>query len=85
MLSSMEYLGYRISAHGSQPTLEKVEAVQGASSPQDATQLKSFLGLVNYYGKFIHDLSSVLSPHTDCFRRTQSVLGENNRKQHSKR
>lgn len=62
MLSSVEYLGYRISAEGLRPTLEKVKAVQSAPAPQDVTQLKSFLGLVNYYGKFLPDLSHVLAP-----------------------
>ncbi len=28
----------------------------------DVSQLKSFLGMINYYGKFLPDLSTVLSP-----------------------
>ena len=62
MLSEVEYLGYIISAKGLQPTTKKVEAVQKAPAPTDVSQLKSFLGLINYYGKFLPDLSHVLSP-----------------------
>ena len=62
VLSSVEYLGHKISASGLQPTLEKFKAVQTAPPPQDITQLKSFLGLVNYYGQFLPDLSTVLAP-----------------------
>ena len=43
-------------------TLEKVEAICKAPEPSDVTQLKSFLGAVNYNSKFLPDLSSVLAP-----------------------
>ena len=62
LLPSVEYLGHLITAQGLQPSTDKVEAVQKAPPPQDVSQLKSFLGLVNYYGKFLPDLSSVLAP-----------------------
>ncbi len=62
MLPEVEYLGHKISRHGLQPTPEKVRAVADAPPPQDVTQLKSFLGLVNYYGKFLPNLSTALAP-----------------------
>ena len=62
MFPSVEYLGFQISAKGLQPTSEKVRAVQNAPAPTDVSQLKSFVGLVNYYGKFLPDLSHVLAP-----------------------
>jgi len=62
MLPSVEYLGFQISAKGLQPTSEKVRAVQNAPAPTDVSQLKSFVGLVNYYVKFLPDLSHVLAP-----------------------
>ena len=62
LMPSVEFLHHRISAKGIQPTLEKVEAIRKAPEPSDVTQLKSFLGAVNYYGKFLPDLSSVLAP-----------------------
>jgi len=39
-----------------------VEAIQKAPTPKNVQQLKSFLGLVQYYGKFIPHLSSLLHP-----------------------
>ena len=62
LLPSVEYLGYKISEKGLQPTEDKVKAVHKAPAPEDVSQLKSFLGLVNYYGKFLPDLSTVLAP-----------------------
>ena len=56
------YLGHRITAEGIQPSPDKVKAVQEAPTPQDVSQLKSFIGLVNYYGKFLPDLSNLLAP-----------------------
>ena len=65
MHSEVEYLGYIISAKGLQPTTKKVEAVQKAPAPTDVSQLKSFVGLINYYGKFLPDLSHVLQVTTE--------------------
>ena len=62
LLPSVEYLGFRITEKGLQPTSEKVKAVQESPAPKDVSQLKSFIGLVNYYGKFLPDLSTVLAP-----------------------
>ncbi len=62
MLSSMEYLEHRISKEGLQPTDYKVKALKDAPVPANVSQLKSFLGLLNYYGKFVPNLSTVLAP-----------------------
>ena len=62
MQEKVEYLGHQISAAGLQPTEEKVRAVKEAPVPGDVTQLKSSLGLLNYYGKFLPNLSNVLAP-----------------------
>ena len=62
MLPSIEYLGHRISAEGLQPTEEKVRAISEAPAPQNVSQLRSFLGIVNYYSKFLPNLSIMLAP-----------------------
>jgi len=62
MLPSLEYLGHKISAKGLQPTSEKVKAIHEAPAPKDVSQLKSFLGLLNYYCKFLPNLSTTLAP-----------------------
>ena len=62
LLPKVEYLGHAISADGLQPTNGKIRAITQAPVPRDVKQLRSFLGLINYYGKFIENLSSLLSP-----------------------
>ena len=47
MVKAVEYLGHAIDAEGLHPLPGKVEAVQNAPSPQDVSQLRSYLGLVH--------------------------------------
>ncbi len=62
MAHTVEYLGHRLSKEGLQPTNEKVRANTKAPSPTSVSELKAFLGLINYYGKFLPNLSTVLAP-----------------------
>ena len=60
MLSSVEYLGHRISAEGIQPTQEKVRAIAEAPAHNNVSQLRSFLGVVNYNAKALAPLYRLL-------------------------
>lgn len=60
--ASVKYLGFIIDQDGLRPDPQKVEAIVKAPPPIDITQLRSFLGLLNYYGKFIPKLSILLYP-----------------------
>ena len=62
MLPEVQYLGHKISAKGLEPTDEKIKAIRQASAPQNVSQLRSFLGAINYYCKFLPNLASKLSP-----------------------
>ena len=62
LVSEIQYLGHRLSARGVRPTTDKVRAIVDAPTPQNVHQLSSFLGLINYYGKFLPNLSSLLAP-----------------------
>lgn len=57
---SVTYLGHEISGEGIRPNKQKVEAIMNAPRPQNVTQVKSFLGLINYYGRFLPNLSNEL-------------------------
>ena len=62
MVPSVEYLGYRIDAAGLHPIADKVQAVVDVRTPTNVTELRSFLGLLTYYGKFLPNLSTLLAP-----------------------
>ena len=59
---SVTYMGCIISAEGISATEEKVEAIKKAPRPENSTQLRTFLAMINYHGKFIRNLSSILQP-----------------------
>ena len=86
MQPSVEYLGHRISAAGLHPSEEKVRAIVDAPVPKDVTQLRSFLGLLNYYGKFLPQLPSTLAPLYALLQKKQaSGLREQLKTKHSRR
>ena len=58
----VEYLGHQISSEGLHTAPKKVEAIQAAPTPANTQELRSFLGLLHYYGKFIPDLASLVHP-----------------------
>ena len=62
LTSSVVYLGHVIGEHGLRPTQDKVQAVLAAPEPKNVTELKAYLGLLNYYGRFLPNLSSTLAP-----------------------
>lgn len=66
--SQISYLGFRIDKVGLHTCEDKILAIRNAPVPRDITQLKSFLGLVNYYGKFVPNLSSHLHPLYNLLR-----------------
>ncbi len=58
----MEYLGHRIDVEGLHATDNKLAVINDAPAPRNIQKLRSFLGLLNYYGKFIPNLASILHP-----------------------
>ena len=78
LVPSVTYLGYKIDSKGLHPTDEKLKAVQQAPEPSSVTELKAYLGLLTYYGRFLPHLPSVLAPlytllHKRCVKQIQSV------------
>ena len=59
MQSSVEYFAFIVEASGIHPSPAKIEAITKVPVPQNIKQLKSFLGLENYYRKFIPNKSSI--------------------------
>jgi hypothetical protein len=70
LLSSVSYLGHIISAEGLRTAESKVQAVVDAPNPKNLSELRSFLGMVNYYGKFLPNLATTLAPLYKLLRQT---------------
>ena len=60
-----------MNAQGIHTSPRKVQAVSEARSPQNRQELRSIVGLINYYGKFIPDLASILHPLHALLRANQ--------------
>ena len=60
--TQVEYLGHCVDATGIHPTEKKLTAIKEAPVPTDTTQLRAFIGLMNYYAKFIPHISTELTP-----------------------
>lgn len=61
-VEELVFLGHNITRNGVTPTHDKVQAIKQFRSPKSAEEVRSFLGLVNYIGKFIPDLATVTEP-----------------------
>jgi len=54
----IKFLGFIIDKHGKRPDPAKLEAVQDMPIPKNITALRSFLGLCNYYRRYIPSFAS---------------------------
>jgi len=64
----VEFLGHNISAAGSSPLPSKVSAVQQHPQPSTVKELQHFLGMLNFYRKFIPAAARILKPLTDALK-----------------
>ena len=69
MLKEVTYLGHVIDKNGRKPHPDKVKAISKAEPPTDVSGLRTFLGMVNYYGSFLQNLSSRLNPLNELLRK----------------
>ena len=60
--NEIEYCGYLINKTGIHKVKKKIVAIQDMPRPENKDQVRSFVGLVNYYGRFFPNLSTTLYP-----------------------
>ena len=60
--STIDFLGHDISRDGIRPLPSKVDAVNKFPKPTTVKQLQEFLGMINYYHRFIPSAADILSP-----------------------
>ena len=69
MQPEITYCGYVISGNGIQPVVSKVIAINNAPEPKDVSQLQAFLGMLNYYHRFLPDVATILEPLHQLLRK----------------
>nr|GEU98208.1 hypothetical protein CTI12_AA187700 [Tanacetum cinerariifolium] len=73
-VDAVEFLGHKIKDGGLMMDDTKIKAIQGWEPPTKVTELRSFLGLVNYYRRFIMGYSAIASPLTDLLKKNQAWI-----------
>jgi hypothetical protein len=66
---TIEYLGHVIGPDGIKPNPSLVKAIVTFPQPRTLKELQSFLGLANYYRKFIKNYSRIAAPLTDALQK----------------
>jgi len=66
--SQVEYLGHIVSAAGISPLPERVAAILEFGEPATVKELQTYLGMVNFYRRFIRGAAGLLRPLTDVLR-----------------
>jgi len=72
MQREVAFLGHRIGADGLRVSPDKISAVQQWPQPKNVSDVRSFLGLANFYRRFVKDYSRIALPLTEL---TKEVTG----------
>ena len=72
-LQEIEFLGHIMSGHGVKPDYKKVEAIKKWSRPTSQKGVRSFLGLANYYRRFIKNFSKIAKPMSDLLKKNLTL------------
>nr|VZH92197.1 unnamed protein product [Spirometra erinaceieuropaei] len=62
---SLDFLGHHIDAQGLRPLSSKVEAIRDFPPPTSKRQLQRFLGMVNFYRRFLPNCADLMLPLTN--------------------
>ena len=79
-MPKIEFMGHVLSSRGVGPADVKVKAVVEAREPQTATEVRSFLGLVNYSARYIPDLATISAPLRELTKKKTELCGVKNNK-----
>ena len=68
--TEMEFLGFMVSGEGVAPVPDKVEAIRQVPPPETVSNLRSFLGMANFFRAHLPSFAEISSPLTDLLRAT---------------
>ena len=61
-VSSLDFLGHRVTTEGIKPMPDRVAAIDEFPTPTDKPALQRFLGMINYYHRFMPGIAAKLIP-----------------------
>ncbi|PIK35199.1 pol polyprotein [Apostichopus japonicus] len=65
---SVDFLGHHVTSQGISALPEKVTAIQAFTEPTTLKQLREFLGMFNFYRRFVPHCADLLLPLTDMLK-----------------
>ena len=69
VVSSLKFLGHRVTVEGLSPLEDKAQGILDYAQPRTKRQLRRFLGMVQFYAKFIPRCAKLLQPLYDAIAR----------------
>ena len=73
MTKEISYLGFKITDKGLFKTDEKIKAIKESLAPTNVSEVRSFLGLVTFYSKFVPNLATIAAPIYQLTRKKRSL------------
>uniref|UniRef100_A0A8R1EKI3 RNA-directed DNA polymerase n=1 Tax=Caenorhabditis japonica TaxID=281687 RepID=A0A8R1EKI3_CAEJA len=74
LMKQIVFLGFVIDEHGRRPDPEKVADIQKMPAPTNVSQLRSFLGLIQFYGAFVKELFELRPPLNELTKKDQEFI-----------
>lgn len=71
------FCGIKVSNKGLHKTEDKIKAIQDAPTPKNKSQLRSFLGLANYYHKWLPNSAHICKPLYDLLQNDAPFVWSN--------
>ncbi|XP_055645636.1 uncharacterized protein K02A2.6-like [Toxorhynchites rutilus septentrionalis] len=72
-MHQVKYLGQLLDTEGIRPGPDKVKAIVNMPPPHDVPTLRSYLGAINYYGKYIRDMSTLRQPLDELLKEEKAI------------
>ena len=72
--SEITYCGYTIDQYGIHKMKAKMEAIDEMPRPKNETEVRAFVGMINYYNRFIKNVSSILKPLYELLQKNKKFV-----------
>ena len=71
----VQYLGHMIVDNGLHPLNDNIKSISTTPAPKNVTELKLFLGMLQFYSRFLDNLTITIEPLTRLLRKNCVLVG----------
>ena len=68
----VQFLGFIINKDGVRPDMGKTAAILNMADPTNLTELRRFMGMINFLGRYLPNLSTIASPLTELMEKEKT-------------